>query len=480
MSWAQLTNPGLAYSPDDSSFYGTDAPTGTKAGGGIKYFKSKAARAKAFADAAALTAQPSPETVTGQFATPSDVQQTGVTLPDAAPSGVGPLAPSQAQPGPDFGPGPQQPDPTQSSFTSPAISPAAPKFLQPSFAQTLTDANGMPTPLNPAQTKLGKLASLLLSLGKGAMAGRAANEQMLAASGGRRSGGFGVGFEAAEREPYEEASMQQGVERSALQNQTERSQLAMMPWQWQQRGQLNAADIAEKQAQAKAAQAHANYWSSYAGQRDQLSLPSLHAQAVQQAIEAGRDPATDSKVQGYETAMANAQKEQRDPVAQRQDFANGNPGMFNDADEKKNFVLYGHDPDAKQANPTEWSLRVAASQGDPKAQQALNSYLADQKSLSDDRADARATAQDTKEQRGADAEQVASKILGAAGGDPDKTLKLFDQHSGSVTDPYQQRLGPAIRKAIRARRQINKAQSPIDRILSGDVEGGLNELQPSQ
>jgi|ERR1035438_6848250 hypothetical protein len=80
------------------------------------------------------------------------------------------------------------------------------------------------------------------------------------------------------------------------------------------------------------------------------------------------------------------------------------------------------------------------------------------------------------ENAAADAETFASKILNQAGGDPDKALKLFDQLSSNVTDPDQKRLGPQIRKAIRARRQINKPESALDKIISGDIDGGLNDF----
>ena len=80
----------------------------------------------------------------------------------------------------------------------------------------------------------------------------------------------------------------------------------------------------------------------------------------------------------------------------------------------------------------------------------------------------------------ADAEQIASKILNQSGGDPDKALRTFDQLSGNITDDYQRQLGPQIRRAIRARRQINKPQTPLDKILSGDVEGGLNDMPQPQ
>ena len=84
------------------------------------------------------------------------------------------------------------------------------------------------------------------------------------------------------------------------------------------------------------------------------------------------------------------------------------------------------------------------------------------------------------ENSAADAEQIASKILDQSNGDPDKALRTFDQLSGHITDAYEKQLGPQIRKAIRARRQINKPQSPLDKILSGDVEGGLNDMPQQQ
>lgn len=83
-----------------------------------------------------------------------------------------------------------------------------------------------------------------------------------------------------------------------------------------------------------------------------------------------------------------------------------------------------------------------------------------------------------REKDAAEAERLAGVIMNKANGDPDAALKLFDQHSSDVTDADQKRLGPAIRRAIRARRQINKPQSALDKIISGDIDGGLNDLQP--
>jgi hypothetical protein len=155
--------------------------------------------------------------------------------------------------------------------------------------------------------------------------------------------------------------------------------------------------------------------------------------------------------------------------------------MFENDHEKNNFVLYGHEPKVATTNPNEWQLRVAAAGGDPHAQAVLDQRFREEKTLAGIRGRTSADNRASKEQDAADAEQLASTILNAAGGDPDKALKLFDQHSGRITDPNQRRLGPSIRKAIRARRNINKPQSALDKIISGDLEGGLKDMQePTQ
>lgn len=61
---------------------------------------------------------------------------------------------------------------------------------QPTFQQAASQGV-----TNPRLTKGGKLLTMLASGIEGALAGRAAEEQMIAQSGGRRSGGFGIGFE---------------------------------------------------------------------------------------------------------------------------------------------------------------------------------------------------------------------------------------------------------------------------------------------
>lgn len=61
--------------------------------------------------------------------------------------------------------------------------------------------------MSPGLNKAGKLITLLTSGLQGAMAGRAANEQATVASGGRRSGGAGMGFEAGYQLPWQRAGM---------------------------------------------------------------------------------------------------------------------------------------------------------------------------------------------------------------------------------------------------------------------------------
>src|SRR5215469_7648996 len=77
---------------------------------------------------------------------------------------------------------------------------ANPELVKPSFLQAVSQVNpntGMPaSPFqNPALSKGGKLATFLLGGLQGALAARAAQEQMIAESGGRRAGGVGAGFQ---------------------------------------------------------------------------------------------------------------------------------------------------------------------------------------------------------------------------------------------------------------------------------------------
>lgn len=84
----------------------------------------------------------------------------------------------------------------------------------PSFsdAARLGAPPGGANALSPGLNKAGKLATLLTSGLQGAMAGRAKSEETVAATGGRRSGGAGMGFEAGYQLPWQRAGMQQQYE----------------------------------------------------------------------------------------------------------------------------------------------------------------------------------------------------------------------------------------------------------------------------
>lgn len=97
---------------------------------------------------------------------------------------------------------PSTPDPNQPlpSVGTPTYQQAAGAGAQPGGANALS----------PGLNKAGKLMTLLSSGLQGALAGRAASEQTVAQTGGRRAGGAGMGFEAAEQYPWTQAGRQQG------------------------------------------------------------------------------------------------------------------------------------------------------------------------------------------------------------------------------------------------------------------------------
>lgn len=82
-----------------------------------------------------------------------------------------------------------------------------PQTIQPSLPQAaqMGATPGGANALSPALTKGGKLATLLMSGLQGALAGRAKSEETVAATGGRRSGGAGMGFEAGYTLPWQRA-----------------------------------------------------------------------------------------------------------------------------------------------------------------------------------------------------------------------------------------------------------------------------------
>lgn len=82
-----------------------------------------------------------------------------------------------------------------------------PQEIHPSFQQaaSLGATPGGGNAMSPALTKGGKLLTLLTSGLQGALAGRAASEQAIIQSGGRRSAGAGTGFEAGYTLPWQRA-----------------------------------------------------------------------------------------------------------------------------------------------------------------------------------------------------------------------------------------------------------------------------------
>ena len=81
--------------------------------------------------------------------------------------------------------------------------------------------------MSPALTKGGKLATLLMSGLQGALAGRAASEQAVIQSGGRRSGGVGTGFQAGFTLPWQRSMLP--LEYQQKQAETQLAQAGLQP-----------------------------------------------------------------------------------------------------------------------------------------------------------------------------------------------------------------------------------------------------------
>jgi hypothetical protein len=128
-------------------------------------------------------------------------------------------------------------------------------MTQPSFLQAVSQQNprtGMPvSPLtNPALTKGAKLLAMLGQGVQGALAGQAASEAAIAASGGRRAGGVGTGFEAGVTLPFLRAQQQQQVAKGAAETSVAQQQAQYFP-QTQLLGILKSqSDINKNNAEA--------------------------------------------------------------------------------------------------------------------------------------------------------------------------------------------------------------------------------------
>jgi len=307
-------------------------------------------------------------------------------------------------------------DPTFSSPQTPML----PHIFRPSFQQAATDEAGNVRRRAPGLTKGGSLLKILLGGLQGlgdAVAGGA-----LDAVPGRSP--FGAGAAAAMQMPWLRAQRQQALQRQQQEDQIRQDEISSLPARRAQRTAQAAATLDSTQAEAGLRRA--------------------------QTTKALQGPASKDSLQ-----------------EQRQNFADEHADMFTDTNEQKNFVLYGAQPKAATKNPNEWQLRIDAANGDEDAQDALDERFSERKTLTKMRHTSnRPSNKESEAQDAADAEAIASKIMNSSNGDPDKALTLFDQHSPSVTDPKQRKLGPLIRKALRGRKQINKPVSELDRLLA--------------
>lgn len=127
-----------------------------------------------------------------------------------------------------------------------------PRIGQPSFVQAATAGAtpGGANALSPGLNKAGKLVTLLTSGLQGALAGRRASEEAVIQSGGRRSGGAGMGFEAGYTLPWQRSMQQQAVQRGGLENQILGNQVQYAP-------ALNFLKMLQEQAEVGKTQAEA-------------------------------------------------------------------------------------------------------------------------------------------------------------------------------------------------------------------------------
>lgn len=144
-----------------------------------------------------------------------------------------------------------------------------PKIGKPSFQQAASEG-AMPGGMNaasPGLNKAGKLVALLTSGLQGALAGRAANEQATVQSGGRRSGGAGMGFEAGYMLPWQRAQAAQKFEQGQAGLQPIETPYGPMAAEYASRAILPAFIRAGGQEQAAQTRAGAQVQSEQIGQR---------------------------------------------------------------------------------------------------------------------------------------------------------------------------------------------------------------------
>jgi hypothetical protein len=96
--------------------------------------------------------------------------------------------------------------------------------LQPDSGSPSSVFNSNPQPRDPSQTKAHKLLNILQAGLQGALAGRATSEQAVIQSGGRRSAGAGMGFEAGYTLPWQRAAQQANLAQQQAQTDVLKSQ----------------------------------------------------------------------------------------------------------------------------------------------------------------------------------------------------------------------------------------------------------------
>jgi len=140
----------------------------------------------------------------------------------AAPTAGAPIVPAR------------QPVDTTAPDIGQGAAPAAP-FVLPwmrQFQQQQPQRPPISTPTGqwtPGTTKARKLEVMLRNGLQGAIAGAGADAQAVVQSGGRRSGGFGLGAAAGFQAPAQQTATQQSLERGSLENQVLENQTQFAP-----------------------------------------------------------------------------------------------------------------------------------------------------------------------------------------------------------------------------------------------------------
>jgi hypothetical protein len=156
----------------------------------------------------------------------------------------------------------KQPVDTTAPDIGQSAAPAAP-FVLPWMRQFQKQPQQPPisTPTGqwtPGTTKGQKLEVMLRNGLQGAIAGAGADAQAVVQSGGRRSGGFGLGAEAGFQAPAQQTQIQQSLQRGALENQNLQNQTQYAP-------ALNFLKLLQGQAEVGKTQAETGKASAEAG-----------------------------------------------------------------------------------------------------------------------------------------------------------------------------------------------------------------------